>query len=216
MIKPPARSLLPLLSVVALAACGSTQSSSPTPPTVTVTAPPPATTGGASTTPAPPAPTTTQPTRTTPPPSTTTPGSTRTAPGPAFTRTTGGTAPGGDLQSAVARLRGLGFTPLSTGTYDGNQTLRVLVGARTGSADARTQQAFFFDGSRYLGTDAAATSGRIAVTGHGDTEVTLRYGIYRPGDPDCCPSGTPRTVRFALDSGRLVPLDPIPAAAARR
>jgi hypothetical protein len=194
----------------ALAACGgSSNSSSPAPVTVTVTAPSESTATSPQT--GPPA-----PSRTVTTPTTTAPAQTRTAPGPAFTRTTGGTPAASDLDSAVGKLRALGFTPLSTRTYDSGQTLRVLVGARTGSADAHTQQAFFFDGPKYLGTDAAATSGQIGVIGHGDTDVTLRYGIYRPGDADCCPSGTPRTVRFVLDSGRLVAVDPIPSLASRR
>jgi hypothetical protein len=191
-----------------LAACGgSSNSSASAPVTVTVTAPS--------------EPTTTSPPPTAPPPAATTPATTapaptRTAPGPAFTRTTGGTPAASDLDAAVAKLRALGFSPLSTGTYDAGETLRVLVGARTGSADAHTQQAFFFDGAKYLGTDAAATSGQIGVVGHGDTDVTLRYAIYRPGDADCCPSGAARTVRFELDSGRLVAVDPIPSLASRR
>jgi hypothetical protein len=207
---PTRWALVALVPVLALAACGgSSNSSSPAPVTVTVTAPSePTTTSPQTTTPAP-SPTVAAPT-------TTAPAQTRTAPGPAFTRTTGGTPAASDLDAAVGKLRALGFAPLSTRTYDSGQTLRVLVGARTGSADAHTQQAFFFDGPRYLGTDAAATSGQIGVIGHGDTDVTLRYGIYRPGDADCCPSGAPRTVRFALDSGRLVAVDPIPSLASRR
>jgi hypothetical protein len=197
------------LLAATLAACGATQGSSPVTPTVTVTVP---ATPTSPTAVAPPQRTTSHTTSTvtsTPP--------TRTAPAPAFTRTTGGTpAAGGDLQAAAAKVHALGFTPLSTSVYDPNQTLRVLVGARTGSADAHTQQAFFFDGTRYLGTDASATSGQIAVAGHGDTDVRLRYAIYRPSDPDCCPTGTPRTVDFTLDGGHLVAADPIPAVADRR
>jgi hypothetical protein len=200
---------LALIALPLIAACGSTQSSSPAPVTVTVTTSPPAPTTTA--TPPPPTTTTTTTTATT---TTTTP--TRTSPAPAFTRTTGGTPAGGDLGAAVAKVRALGFTPLSTATYDSGETLRVLVGARTGSAGAHTQQAFFFDEARYLGTDASAPSGEIAVTGHGDTTVTLRYGIYRRADPDCCPTGTPRAVDFTLDGGHLVAVDAIPSVTDRR
>ena len=75
------------------------------------------------------------------------------------------------------------------------------------------ERAFFFDQGTYLGTDAAAASGQIAVLGHNDTEVTLSYGIYKPGAPS--PSGS-RRVRFALDMGQLSPLDAIPSVAVRR
>ncbi len=196
-----------LALVSAIAACGSGQSP---PPPVTVTVPAPVGTGTTSvaTTPQP---TTTR--TTTAPGTTSTPPPTRTATTPAFVNPTGGTPAGGDLPAAVSRLRGLGFAPVSTGTYDPSQTLRVLVGTRGGT---RAQQAFFFDGARYLGTDATATSGRIDIVGRGDTEVTVRYAIYRPSDRDCCPSGAPRSVVFALDSGRLVAQGAIPSVTLRR
>ena len=198
--------LLALLPV--LAACGSSGSAT-TVVTVTVPAPAPTTTGTngtTSTATVPPAVTTTTKTVTTTAP----PSSTRTETAPAFAGT-GGT-PAGDLGAAVAKVRSLGFSALGTSTYDPNQTLRVLIGARAAGA----QQAFFFDGAKFLGTDAAATSGMIAVTGHGDTDVTLRYGIYNPSDRLCCPSGPPQTVHFVLDGGHLVAQSPIPATVARR
>ncbi len=143
---------------------------------------------------------------------------TRTGEAPSFT---GGTAAGGasagtGLSSAVAKLRSLGFSPLATSTYNAGQTLRVLVGARSGSADQRTQQAFFFNGSRYLGTDARSTSAEIRVSGQSDTSVTLTYGLYKRSDPLCCSSGGTRNVRFQLDMGRLMAIDPIPSVAERR
>ncbi|MGI8802345.1 MAG: LppP/LprE family lipoprotein [Solirubrobacteraceae bacterium] len=191
-----------------LAACGSSP-----PQTVTVTAGPPAST--ATTAPTTPAPV---PQRTTTAPGsrsggTQAPAQIRTSPGPAFTRTTGGTSAGGDLGAAETTLTRLGATPVSTSTYDPNETLRVLIAT---PRNASSEQAFFFDGTKYLGTDTKVSSGRIAVTAHGDTDVTLSYGIYRSGDRDCCPSGAPRTVRFELDGGHLVALDPIPDSSLRR
>jgi hypothetical protein len=198
-----------LALAASVAACGGSTPSSNTgvaPVTVTVTAP---TTDAA---PSPPATTTPQQTtpRTT---ATVAPAQTRTQPAPNV-GPSGGTPAGSDLQTAVTRLRGLGYTPTTTTTFQPDQTLHVLVGTRTGTA--RPQQAFFFDGAKYLGTDAASSSGMIAVTGHSDTDVTLRYGIYRAGDADCCPSGAEVSVRFELDGGRLMALDQIPSAAARR
>ncbi len=208
-IKSTAPVILALAATVA--ACGSSTPSSNhsvSPVTVTVTAPTPDT--GTS----PPPATTTSPQTTTSPTTTAPTTPTRTEPAPAYVTPSGGTPAGDALQTAVTRLRGLGFAPVSTATFASDQTLHVLVGARTGSA--HVQQAFFFSGAKYLGTDAAAASGTIAVTAHGDTDVTLRYGIYRSGDADCCPSGVPVSVRFELDGGRLMALDPIPSAAARR
>jgi hypothetical protein len=91
----------------------------------------------------------------------------------------------------------------------------VLVGTRTGSADGHGQQAFFFLGGLYLGTDTKEPSVSVNVVSQGDTEVTLAYPLYRSSDPLCCPSGGTATVRFQLDNGRLVPLDPIPPASSK-
>ncbi len=116
--------------------------------------------------------------------------------------------PSGALGAAVALLARKGYTPVATSTYDAANTLRVLIGRASGG-----ERAFFFDQGSYLGTDAAAASARIAVLKSSDTEVTLDYSIYKPGQP--APSGA-RRVRFALDMGQLSPLDPIPGVALRR
>ena len=94
------------------------------------------------------------------------------------------------------------------------QTLRVLVGTRTGSSDGYGQQAFFFVDGHYLGTDTSQPSASVKVVGQSDTEVTLAYPLYKAGDPLSKPSGE-KTVRFQLNNGRLVALDPIPSASAR-
>jgi hypothetical protein len=110
----------------------------------------------------------------------------------------------------VAVVKAHGYTPSDTSQYHPNQTLRVLVATRTGSADGYAQQAFFFVGDRYIGTDASAPSAGIRLVSQGDTEVALAYRLYRPGDPLCCARGGEATVRFQLNNGRLVALDPIP------
>jgi LppP/LprE lipoprotein len=181
-------------SAAGVAACGSSNASQTSLPTVTITAPPP--------TPTQQAPTATVPATTTTIPNVTTPvNQTRTATAPAFTSTTGGTsAQGGDLQAAVATLKTRGYTPLSTSTYDPDQTLRVLIGSSGGR-----EQAFFFDGTTYLGTDTKLPSRSISVTGQTDTEVTLQYGT----------TNGPVSVHFELDMGQLTPLDTIPSTAAR-
>jgi hypothetical protein len=135
--------------------------------------------------------------------------STRTATAPAFTKET----PGGEgVDQAVAVVKAHGYTPDDTASYHHNQTLQVLVATRTGSADGYAQQAFFFVDGRYLGTDTSTPSAGIKLVSQGDTEATLAYRLYRPGDPLCCARGGEATVRFALNNGRLVPLDPIPPA----
>jgi hypothetical protein len=137
---------------------------------------------------------------------------TRTTTAPAFTKeSTGG---GEGLGAAVALVKAHGYTAGETSTYRPEETLRVLVGTRTGSSDGYGQQAFFFVDGHYLGTDTSEPSASVKVVGQSDTEVTLAYSVYKAGDPLSKPSGE-KTVRFQLNNGHLVALGSIPAASAR-
>ena len=79
-----------------------------------------------------------------------------------------------------------GYTPNDTSQYHPNQTLRVLVGTRTGSGDGYGQQAFFFVDGRYIGTDTSQPSAtREGRDRQGDTEVTLAYPLYRKQATRC-------------------------------
>jgi hypothetical protein len=90
--------------------------------------------------------------------------------------------------------------------------LRVLIGTRTGSSAGNGQQAFFFIGGRYIGTDSKQPSAQIHVVSQGETEVTLAYTLSSSGG-----AGTEQAdVRFQLDNGQLTPLDPIPPASKRQ
>jgi hypothetical protein len=140
------------------------------------------------------------------------PSTTRTAPAPAFTHqgSTGTTASGEGaegLSAAEAVVQAKGFTVNATSDYHPNQTLRVLIGTRTGSAVGNGQQAFFFVDGRYIGTDAKQPSAQVSVVSQGDTEVALAYALAGGGQA---------TVRFQLNNGKLVPLGPIPSASARQ
>lgn len=119
------------------------------------------------------------------------------------------------LGAATALVRSQGYTPTDTSDYHPSQTLGVLIGSRPGSESGNDQRAFFFVNGHYIGTDTSEPSGTLHVAGQSDTEVTLAYGLYRKSDPACCPSGGQATVRFQLDNGQLMPLDPIPAAGSR-
>lgn len=134
---------------------------------------------------------------------------TRTNTAPAFTKQ--GTGAEG-LGAALAAVKAHGFTVGDTSEYHPQQTLRVLVGTRTGSGDGYGQQAFFFVDGRYLGTDTSQPSASVKVVGQSDTEVTLAYPLYKPHDPLCCASAGQATVHFQLNNGRLVPLSAIPPA----
>ena len=133
----------------------------------------------------------------------------RSAPEPAFAQQEGKSE---GTSAAAAAVRARGYTPNDTAEYHSGQTLRVLVGTRTGSADGYGQQAFFFVDGRYLGTDTKEPSAKLRVVGQGDTEVTLAYSLYRRGDPLSSPSGGEARVTFQLNNGKLVPLGQIPSA----
>lgn len=134
---------------------------------------------------------------------------TRTTSAPAFTKESSG---GEGVGAAVAAVKAHGYTAGDTSTYRPENTLRVLVGTRDGSSDGYDQQAFFFVNGRYIGTDTKEPSATVRVVGQSDTEVTLAYPLYKPGDPLGHPSGGERSVRFQLNNGQLAALDPIPPA----
>lgn len=132
---------------------------------------------------------------------------TRTTTAPAFTKESTSTE---GVNGALAVVKAHGYTAGDASDYHPDQTLRVLVGTRTGSGDGYGQQAFFFVGGRYIGTDTRDPSASVKVVAQSDTEVTLAYPLYRPHDPLCCARGGQATVRFQLNNGHLVPLGTIP------
>jgi hypothetical protein len=188
------------LLCLALAGCGSNTK------TVTVENTTAAATTSTSTTPVQ---TASTGTRSAPSSTTSTSATTRTAPEPSFTEqethAEGATA-------AAAAVRAHGYTPNDTSEYHSGQTLRVMVGTRTGSGDGYGQQAFFFVDGHYLGTDTKEPSAKLKVVSQGDTEVAIAYPLYHSSDPLCCPGGGQRVVHFALNNGKLTALDPIPPA----
>ena len=138
---------------------------------------------------------------------------TRTERAPAYVHEESGSS---ELAAAEAVVRARGYIPNDSSQYQPGQTLRVLVGTRSGSGDGYGQLAFFFVDGRYIGTDSSAPSATIKVVGQSDTEVTLAYPNYRSGDPLCCASGPQTQVTFALNNGRLAPLQAIPPIGSRR
>ncbi len=201
-------------AAAAIAGCGSQSndaSVASTPPaerapasiaTSTSTAPAPVTTSTATVSPSTASPTSTAG-------GTPAPGATHTAQEPAFTEQESHTE---GLEQAEAALQERGYAASETSQYHPSQTLRVLVGTKAGAGEAGHQQAFFFVDGRYLGTDAKEASAAISIVSQSDTEVTLAYALYRPGDSLSSPSGGRATVRFALDDGKLTALEPIPPA----
>lgn len=196
-----ARHRLPALALGAacallIGACGSSNNAATV--ATTTTTPPATTTTTVTTIPVKkPKPATPAQTTSTPAPQTT-----RTATAPAFVQP----RTPGQLAAAEAVLARSGYSAADTASFAPAQTLQVLVGQR-GDGASRRQQAFFFVGGRYIGTDASSPSAKISVVAQNDTAVTLRYGLYRDGDST--PSGS-ASVQFVLNNGRLAPLGTIP------
>ena len=196
-------------ALAALAAgCGSSTK------TVSVAQAPPAASSTATTQTTPTSSTATTPATTSPGGGAVAPSATRTAPAPAFTGQgasgSGGSGSGEGLSGALAVVRSKGFTANDTSEYHPDQTLRVLIGTRSGSSDGYGQQAFFFVDGRYIGTDATQPSATLRVVSQNDTEVVLAYPLYRPGDPLSHPSGGTTVVHFQLDNGQLTSVGKIP------
>lgn len=208
------RQLIGALTLLALGACGAVLGGCGSSQTKTVSvAGAPTVTSSTST------PTATHSTTTTSTPTTTAPtgtaggtaapGPTHTAPEPEFTQQESHAE---GVSEAAAVLKARGYAPAETSQYHANQTLRVLIGTKAGSSDGYDQQAFFFVGGRYIGTDTKEPSASVKVLSQSDTEVTLAYPLYRAGDPLASPSAGQATVHFQLNNGKLAALNPIPPA----
>jgi hypothetical protein len=115
---------------------------------------------------------------------------------------------------AVAVLRRRGYRPISLSDYHADHTLRVLIGAPRGGTP-HGRRAFFFAGTRYLGTDASTPSLRLRPGRQLDREITLVYTIFEPGDTGCCPTGGETRVHFRWTGKELRPREEIPSPGRR-
>lgn len=115
------------------------------------------------------------------------------------------------LQTAEQTLDTRGFATLTERDFQPDQPLKVLIGVRR-DADGGAQQAFFFYGDRYIGTDTKLPSGRVAVSGQQGSAVTLTYGLYAPGDAIDSPSAGSADVTFRWTGTALEPQSTIPSA----
>jgi hypothetical protein len=102
-----------------------------------------------------------------------------------------------------------GYTPAQghAETSDGSGgTLYAWAAVCSSSADGYCQRVFFFDGTRYLGTDTATDSTSISdVSTVGPQTIGVTYANYLPSDPLCCPSGKPVTIKYYWTGSKLIP-----------
>ena len=100
---------------------------------------------------------------------------------------------------------------ISTGAWLTGWKFNALYG-NCSAGDGRDQHIWFFSGTRYLGSDTREPSSSRDIIGlwRDGTTIAFMYVIYRPRDPNCCPTGGGKIVRFRLAGPRLVRLDPLP------
>ena len=110
----------------------------------------------------------------------TTSSQTRTASEPQFAQ---GQNSSQEAQQAAAVLQARGYTPADLSEYHPNQTLKALVGTRSGSADGYGQQVFFFVDDRFIGTDAKEPSASLKIVSQGETEATWPTGCTARATP---------------------------------
>ena len=105
-------------------------------------------------------------------------------------------------------MREQGFTTVKVSDYDPKATLRVLIARPVGDAGGG-HTAFFFTRDGLVGRDSQSPSTTLTVAKKGKSTITLRYGVYGPGDQAGSPSSKKR-VRFKLQDGALAILDTVP------
>ena len=89
--------------------------------------------------------------------------------------------------------------------------LNALIGQCATSGTGYCKHAFFFVGSKYIGTDTSAIDIAVELLWQTGDTVALSYPLYAPSDPNCCPTSGSRLVRFQWVGSSLTPLDPLPS-----
>lgn len=120
--------------------------------------------------------------------------------------------PGASLAGAIRAMKKHGYDPADTSPpWYPQHKLNGIVGVVHESADGYNQLVFFFVGNHYIGNDTSEPSAVIHYVSGTDDTVTVKYAIYHSNDPNCCPSGGGKSVRYHWNGQLLVPLDPIPS-----
>jgi hypothetical protein len=114
------------------------------------------------------------------------------------------------VQGAVQTVEQHGYDVVERAGYDPHNTLQVLIGNLSASATGHVQKAFFFVDGNYIGTDSTKDSNSIQLGDVGDDTVGLQYALFRPRDPECCPTGGTANVDYHWTGSKLVPQQPIP------
>jgi hypothetical protein len=78
------------------------------------------------------------------------------------------------------------------------------------AGDGYDRHIWFFVGSRFVRTDSRTPSRGILGIWRDDRTIAFMYVLYRPSDPNCCPTGGGKIVRFRWTGRRVRALDAIP------
>jgi len=78
------------------------------------------------------------------------------------------------------------------------------------AGDGRDQHVWFFVGHRFAGTAALTASRDIVGLWRDDRTIAFLYVLHRARDPNCCPTGGGKVVRFRLGGSSVRVLDALP------
>jgi hypothetical protein len=80
------------------------------------------------------------------------------------------------------------------------------------AGDGRDQHVWFFSRARFIGSDTREpdSSKDIVALWRDGTTIAFMYVLYRRGDPNCCPTGGGKIVRFRIVGNHVKALDPLP------
>jgi hypothetical protein len=76
--------------------------------------------------------------------------------------------------------------------------------------DGHDQRIWFFNGTRFVGTDARISSAGIVGLWRDVNTIAFMYVLYRTNDALCCATGGGKVVRYRWTGKRIVRLDPLP------
>ena len=115
------------------------------------------------------------------------------------------------LRSALAYIRakcGKTAEP-NTSMWTGVFAFNAIYGnCRAG--DGTDQHIWFFVGGRFVGVNTRTPSKSIIGLWRDNRTLAFMYVLYRSSDPNCCPTGGGKIVRYRWNGKRVVALDALP------